>query len=248
MNTIKFLETYNSLDKLNLVEPDELRDQIEFQLKQTFKATFVKYSEISMYYHVLSLFKRTMLEFLHEIRQDLHEQLSEMPWDYNGTILDFVKGDFQKRMVQELYWSWDEFSGDSYYPIYSNDQCCCAAEEFHETRDLWHGSYGRHHHELLQHLLKETCSRGKSEPKPEPEIDNQPSSTNKLKDLAMRFQIRQEYEQQYEQIIAQLAKSQERVKELEEVRDDLLKEFDFLQAQSEELKRLKQHLRNLSKG
>jgi tetrahydromethanopterin S-methyltransferase subunit B len=60
----------------------------------------------------------------------------------------------------------------------------------------------------------------------------------KLKELALRFQIRQEYEQQYEPVIAQLAEAKERIQELEEVRDDLLKE----------LKSLKRHLRNLSES
>lgn len=248
MNSIKFLQTYSSLDELNLVEPEELRDQIEFQLKETFKETFGKHPEVSLYDHAaslyfhaanLSLLKPLMLKFLNEIRQDLHEQLSEMPWDYPGTIVDYVDGDFQKRMLKELYWSWDKFSGDTYYPIYSNDQCCCAAEEFHETRDLWHGSYGRHHHELLQHLLNETYSSMK----PEPE-----AAINKLERLALRYQIRQEYEQQYEPVIAQLIQAQARIKELEEVRDDLLKEFDFMQGQCEELKTLKHHLKFLSES
>lgn len=70
----------------------------------------------------------------------------------------------------------------------------------------------------------------------------------KLKELALRFQIRQEYEAQYEPVIARLVEAQERIKALEEVREDLLKEFDFMQAQLEELNLLKRHLRNLSES
>lgn len=70
----------------------------------------------------------------------------------------------------------------------------------------------------------------------------------KLKELELRFQIRQEYEAQYEPVIARLIQAQERIQELEQVKDDLLQEFESLKAQSEELKTLKYHLKSSLKA